>query len=300
MKSRKLEAGFEQEMLGATSPAAEQRDLDRNFGGDPSKKSICVAVDAGRKPSTACWVEAAPAQWERYQGNRGTEREVKWDGVRISVGQRVFAGTLKTNGMKNNLPFVLIDSDELLDSLIDDVLAYRASRPMGRRDALETLTDLDSTIEHLAEHNRQVNFAPFKARRDAARKEYGQATLSGDVSVDKLDFRTFVEEVVEIGRDVVAAVEDAINQRNQRMADSIGADITARTAAALSMKSSKDRRNALVAIGTDLFGAGGRDPQHPSQQRDTVRQGIGNRPDRGYGRSGNPGARKSRHMGNRF
>src|SRR3989344_876482 len=170
--TRKLGAGFEQEMAGEalTNKAAEERDVQRNYGGDALKAAISKAVDAGAKPSTPVWVEAAPEQWNRYKSNIGTPGEVKWDGIVISAGQRVFAGTLKTSGEKNGKPLVRIDSDELLDALVDDVLTYRASKPMGRRDALEALADLDGTISHLSEHNRQVDFAPFRARAAAARK----------------------------------------------------------------------------------------------------------------------------------
>ena len=67
-KPRKLEASFEEQMQAevATTPAAIQRDIERNFGGDERKASDMAAHEQGL-PGTRAFVtyaDAAEAAWK--------------------------------------------------------------------------------------------------------------------------------------------------------------------------------------------------------------------------------------------
>lgn len=300
-RPRKLSEGFEQDMQAGT-PTAERRDVERNYGGDSLKASISKAVDAGEKPSTPIWLELSDEQWARYQAGIGTAREVARIGLVVSAGQRVFAGDpdFTPKGMKNGKPLVRVETDGQLDTLVDDVLTHRATRPMTREDATRAMANVQGTLDHLVEHNRNVDLVSFRARLEAARKEYLQATVAGDTPASQLDFRTFVGAVEAVGREAEEVVEEHIASRNVRMGENVGLDVSAKVATARTLASARDRRNALLAIGKDLYEGGARDPQHPSQQRRDERQGIANRPDNGRRRDGYPGGRKRENFRNRF
>ncbi|MDO8496528.1 MAG: hypothetical protein Q7S43_03685 [bacterium] len=305
-KLRRLEGNFEQEMQAGsgstTRPTAEQRDIQKNFGGDALKASISKAVDAGEKPSTPVWLELSDEQWARYQAGIGTAREVARIGLVVSAGQRVFASdpNFVPKGTKNGKPLVRLETDQQLDTLVDAVLAHRATRPMTREDASRAMGNVQGTLDHLVEHNRNVDMLSFRARLEAARKAYLTATVGGDTPTDQLDFRQFVGEVEAIGREAEMVVEEHIAARNVRMGENVGLDVSAKVTAARIAGSARDRRNALLAIGKDLYEGGARDPQHPSQHRDEPRQGIGNRPDNSRRRDSYPGGRKRQNFSNRF
>lgn len=301
-KPRRLGEGFEQEMQTGTRPTAEKRDVERNYGGDALKASISKAVDAGEKPSTPIWLELSDEQWARYQAGIGTAREVARIGLVVSAGQRVFAGdpNFVPKGTKNGKPLIRVETDGQLDTLVDDVLTHRATRPMTREDATRAMANVQGTLDHLVEHNRNVDLVSFRANLEAARKEYLQATVAGDTPASQLDFRAFVGSVEAIGREAEAVVEEHIASRNVRMGENVGLDVSAKVAAARALGSARDRRNALLAIGKDLYEGGARDPQHPSQRRDEGRQGIGNRPDNSRRRYGYPGGRKRQNFSNRY
>src|SRR3989344_7493111 len=116
---------------------AEQLDVEKNYNGDGRKAADMKQFDQGL-PATRVYAKLSEGASKLYASNKGTDREVKFAGILISLARMVESEEIKASGPVDDQGRVPVNVDEaLLNQAIDMVLAHRASQPVTLAEAME-------------------------------------------------------------------------------------------------------------------------------------------------------------------
>jgi len=304
-KPVKLDASFEEQMAAEVpaTPEAEERDIEKNFGGDEVKAALMAAHEQDL-PSTRAFVTyagAAEAAWKNQK--YGFFPPI---GLAISAARLYEAGRITevgvVTGTKDNTVNVRVETEAGFKILADMVTEHRKTGPVSKFDLLKELDvnrqgSVLATIEFLRGNNRGVSFTETD-RLVAEAREIAKATLA----TKGTNFRTSYDLIVEAVAATHAAVNGRLAGKATTMATAVNAseEYQARLVAALSSIDPNAGRKTLLDIITELRTLhGAQDPDWKPRDNGDQRPGIGNRPDRLRGGEGY--GRKTQHMkGRRF
>lgn len=300
----KLDASFEEQMQAEVpaTPMAEQRDIEKNYGGDERKASDMQAFEQGLPTTRAfvTYVGAAEAAWKNQKYGFFPPIGLAISAARLyEVGRIAEVGVV--TGTKDNTVNVRVETEAGFKVLADMVTEHRKTGPVSKFDLLKEL-DVNrqgsalATIEFLRGNNRGVSFAETD-RLVAEAREVAKATLNAKGT----NFRPAYDLVVEAVAATHAAVNGRLAGKATTMADSVSAtdEYQPRIVAALSSNDQNASRKTLLDVITELRTLhGAQDPDWKPRDGDQ-RRGMGNQPDRGRS---NGYDRKRQHVrgGNRF
>lgn len=320
--------GATMETVGSATAPMTTREIERNYGGDAKKARDMVAFDQGH-PTILAWLRFVGTAQAKFSANKNTNREVKFEGLQISLTKRLAAGTIKQatdesgrlvycmgrdeNGNEkfsvapagtpvNGQPVVDVN-DELLDVGIDDVLEHRKTLPVSMADMLAAFKGQGELMggaparspngrpwPGLRRTNQKANFSAVEEMMSRATSIYNDIREVGGKN-----FRepyTLMCEARDMARDIaVSDTARVVRAEIKQVKDTRTATrLEADVVKALAMENREDARKAMVEAMREAEGLGASNP-------DFARQGIGH--DRGTGYE-NPRGRGNNDRGRSF
>lgn len=296
------------ETVGTAQLPLTERQVEKDYAGDAIKAALCQAIDNGT-PVVLPWLRFTPEAQAAYS-NREFE-EVAFQGLQISLGKRLAAGTVKqavdgnrlvycTGRDENKAPMYsvapvdthvngqpVVDVNvEMLEVAINDVLEHRATLPVSRQDIMTAFSSQRELMEGdgqrwpgLVRTNPKANFGMVSDITSEAREIFTSVSDAGGKNYREA--YALLREAATTARTI--ARDDLVRVVKAELAEVRDGRAIARfnekIEGALAMSNLDKSRRALVDVKKEL------ELVHGTTNPDFVRQGVGNRPDPRGGRN---------------
>jgi hypothetical protein len=176
--------------------------------------------------------------------------------IAINLARLYEAGEVRGQKARDGAVEITVSDPAILATIAKMAAAHRASRPVGRDEALKVLQEGRSHLAFLQRANPSLDFCPAKELADEAQGLFNAHALKRDAEL--LDYRPVVEKI----KAAVKAAEDLVANEIAASIRRMGAaDAEERLAEAMALTDLQERRNALLALRYLLVGMGYSDPE---------------------------------------